>query len=367
MLANSPNISREWMNLQEHLGSGLPSEIDIMRVISLSYDRLPYHVKSCLLYMSLFPKNYQIRRARLLRRWMAEGYIKILYGLTVDEVACSLYDELIKRNMIQPSDTAIASMSSERCCVHGLVLHIILSKYIDENQHFIMDKHCKRSPPSNTRHLVVKTWKRHEKIMTGVNLRIIRSLTFFGEYPMSLVTPKLRMLRVLDLEDTIGLENNDLRYIGQLPHLRYLGLRGTHISRFPSLRKLSCLETLDVRDTKVTHLPAGVIDKEKLCYLRGGVSFAQDLAEKIREKKNACRCKKNILETLADMLCVRGGGCDERCESPCSCYAGQFSVRAATNGVNLRVRVKAGAYCTRQRSGKEAEDVDQPASAGVGF
>ncbi|XBI78840.1 hypothetical protein VPH35_088458 [Triticum aestivum] len=302
LLANRPKTSSEWTNLQEHLKREFVFvALDLKRVMSLNYDALPYDVKFFLLNMSIFPQNHEIRHTRLLRRH---------------------YSNLINRRMIEPSNKARASMTSECCRVHDLVLQIILPKSIEENRLFIMDKHCNEAPQSNVCQLVVARRKRHEEKMANINLSRLRSLTVFGECPESLITQKLRFLRVLDLEDTIGLKNEDLKDIRQLPHLRNLGLRGTDISKLPSsLENLRFLETLDVKDTKVTQLPAGIINLENLCYLRGGVDFA---AKRMGEEKNADK-HNNFFETLANLVRMCHDAYNEGCESGC---AHRFSPRA---------------------------------------
>lgn len=329
LLANRPKTSREWMDLRKHLGSELESDRVIKRVIASSYDGLPYHLKSCFLYLSLFPENHEIRLTRLLRRWIAEGYITKPRDMTVEELGRRYYNELISRSMIQPSEKARATMAVERCRVHGVVLQIILSQSIEENQLFIMDKHCNEAPQSKIRHLVVTRWKKNEK-MASINLSQVRSLTIFGRCPVSLISSKLRLLRVLDLEDTLELENDDLKHIGELHHLRYLGLRKTNISRLPSsLENLRFLETLDVQDTKVTQLPVGITKLEKLCHLVGGVNFAKDLAGKTRKNKEVVECNGDPFETFADLVT----GCYGYKQPETSC---EFSVTAPERIEKLR-------------------------------
>jgi hypothetical protein len=82
----------------------------------------------------------------------------------------------------------------------------------------------------------------------------------------------MRLLRVLDLEDTTGLRDKDLIPIGKLRHLKFLSLRGSqgifHLPR--SFSKLLNLETLDIRGTLVTTLPGAIVKLQKLSYLRAG-------------------------------------------------------------------------------------------------
>ena len=49
---------------------------EIQMLLDISYGDLPLHVKSCFLYLSIFPENYIIKKD-LIRRWIAEGFIPI--------------------------------------------------------------------------------------------------------------------------------------------------------------------------------------------------------------------------------------------------------------------------------------------------
>ncbi|XP_047045507.1 disease resistance protein Pik-2-like [Lolium rigidum] len=358
LLANRPKVSSEWTTLQEHIRPELESAaLDVKRIISLTYDGLPYNVKFFFLYMSIFPKNHEIRRTRLLRRWMAEVYIEKPHGMTLEQVAKSHYNKLINRRMIETSNKVGNSMTSEYCRVHDQILQIILPKSVEDIQLFIMDKHYNEAPQSNVRHLVLARQKRNEEKLTRIKLTCLRSLTVFGECPVSLVTRELRLLRVLDLEDTVGLTNEDLKDIGQLPHLRYLGLRGTDISELPScLQNLRFLETLDVKDTKVTHLPAGIVYLENLSYLRVGVNFA---TEKMGEEKNVS--KRKLLGTLADFVC----GCHGSNNSESGCSS-QFSVRAPEKIQKLsKLQVLGVVHIARSQEAKKLRKLTNLRKLGV--
>ncbi|CAN6198549.1 unnamed protein product [Urochloa humidicola] len=285
LLANRAKTSIEWRNLHENLGAELESDLrNIPKVIVSSYDSLRYDLKSIFLYLSIFPENYEIRRTRLLRRWMAEGYIEKKRGMHVEDVAARSYKELIERSMIRPSKV---NPGETKCCrIHSTMMQIILSRFIEENQLLLIEEHSYEARQSKIRHLVVSRWKSRDKKLQNINMSYIRSLTIFGECPSSLISPKMRLLRVLDLEDTVNMKNNDLNHIGELQHLRYLSLRGTDISKLPSsLQNLHYLETLDIQDTKVRQLPGGIVKLEKLRYLVAGVNFTKDLLQKMRDSR----------------------------------------------------------------------------------
>lgn len=322
LLANRPKTGIEWENLHQHLGAELGSDLsNITKVIVSSYDGLPYHLKSIFLYLSIFPENHEIRRTRLLRRWMAEGYIAKNRDMPVEDVGERFYSELINRSMIQPSKASLG-FRADRCRVHSILLQIILDKFIEENQLFLIEKQSGEVPQSKIRHLVVSRWKKKDEKLQNVNPSYIRSLTIFGECPASLISQKMRLLRVLDLEDTSNLKNSDLKHIGKLQHLRYLCLRGTDISKLPSsLQNLRYLETLDIQDTQVRELPGGVAKLEKLRYLLSGVSFTKDLLQKMGESGKV-NYETRLFGNIGACLCCNSSEC-------CKVFnVDQFSVRA---------------------------------------
>lgn len=139
---------------------------------------------------------------------------------------------------------------------------ISVSKSAEENLVLVLDEHCTSQPKNKVRHLVVShSWSRDQKknvLGSIVDVSHIRSLTVFGEWRSFFISKKMRLLRVLDLEDTEDLRDHDLVPIGNLRHLKYLSLRRCrYIYHLPgSFGNLSDLETLDIRRTFVITLPA---------------------------------------------------------------------------------------------------------------
>ncbi|XP_022685296.1 putative disease resistance protein RGA3 [Setaria italica] len=78
-----------------------------------------------------------------------------------------------------------------------------------------------------------------------------------------------RVLRVLDLEDCdLSQADSSLKYLGNLHHLRYLGLCHTGISQLPEeIGNLQFLQTLDVTLNKISRLPSSVVQLKKLMCL----------------------------------------------------------------------------------------------------
>lgn len=73
-------------------------------ILSLSYFDLPLHLRSCLLYLTLFPEDYEIKRKRLVHRWISEGFIRGEDGVDLVELGDMYFHELVNRSLIQPVD-----------------------------------------------------------------------------------------------------------------------------------------------------------------------------------------------------------------------------------------------------------------------
>ena len=62
-------------------------ENDILKsTLSLSYNDFPYYLIYCLMYFSIFPAGDPITRTRLVRLWIAEGFVKEKEGMIQDLV-----------------------------------------------------------------------------------------------------------------------------------------------------------------------------------------------------------------------------------------------------------------------------------------
>ncbi|RCV32080.1 hypothetical protein SETIT_6G229300v2 [Setaria italica] len=283
-LAKQPKVAVEWRKLNEHISAELemnPELGAIKTILGKSYDGLPYHLKSCFLYTSIFPEDHKVSRRRLIRRWSAEGYSREIRDKSPEEVADNYFMELIERSMILPSQLSVNSRKGiDSCQVHDLMREISISKSTEENLVFRMEEGCSSNTQGTVRHLVISTnWEADKsEFENKVDLSRIRSLTVFGKWRSFFISDKMRFLRVLDLEGTSGLVSHHLEHIGRLLHLRYLSLRGCdsifHLS--DSLGNLKQLETLDISETAILKLPKTITKLKKLQYLRAGAVGKDD-------------------------------------------------------------------------------------------
>ncbi|XBJ13730.1 hypothetical protein VPH35_005858 [Triticum aestivum] len=268
-LSNQPKTSLERRKLNDNINSELemnPELGTIRNVLMRSYDGLPYHLKSCFLYMPIFPEDYKVGRGRL-----AQGYSRDVHGKCAMEIADGYFMELISRSMILPSQQSIVGTNGIGSCqVHDLIREIGVSESMEENLVFTLEEGCSSNSQTTLRHLTISSnWKGDKnEFQSIVDMSRLWSITCFG----------MRLLRVLDLEDTYDLYDHHLKHIGKLLHLTYLSLRGCgYIFYLPdSLGNLRQLETLDVRGTRIVKLPKSIIKLQKLNYLRATTMPTED-------------------------------------------------------------------------------------------
>ncbi|KAL1561249.1 putative late blight resistance protein R1A-10 [Salvia divinorum] len=68
-------------------------------ILSLSYNHLPNHLKPCFLYMGAFPEDDEIDGFRLVRLWVAEGFVKSNGEKSLEEEAEDWLKSLVDRNL----------------------------------------------------------------------------------------------------------------------------------------------------------------------------------------------------------------------------------------------------------------------------
>lgn len=107
LLSTKSDTREECITVRNSIGLGLEKNPDVeeMRaILSLSYSDLPLHLKTCLLYLAIYPKDYEIQMEDLVRRWIAEGFLKVEGRRNLMDVGKLYFNELINRSMIQPLD-----------------------------------------------------------------------------------------------------------------------------------------------------------------------------------------------------------------------------------------------------------------------
>ncbi|WVZ96312.1 hypothetical protein U9M48_041967 [Paspalum notatum var. saurae] len=265
LLAGKAQTFDDWNKVQRSFGYALERQSDVnkmIQILSLSYFDLPSHLRSCLLYLSIFPEDYKIGKERLVLRWIAEGFIHEEHGFTQYELGERCFNELINRSLIQPADSYLWGPVIS-CRVHVTIIEFIVSKAMEENFVTLFGvPNTTVYPRRNIRRLSLQDRNEVGDALVGLQENMIyyhaRAVSVFPAGSLGSL-PSLQRFRHV---------HHHLSDLGRLFALRYLGLCGTWIHELPEdIGQLQYLQTLDVRSTHIKELPSGVARLARLVNL----------------------------------------------------------------------------------------------------
>ncbi|KAJ4837951.1 hypothetical protein Tsubulata_015667 [Turnera subulata] len=337
MLSTKRKVT-EWMAIKERL-----KETHFM---PYCYADLQPVLKSCFLYSSLFPLNHEMSCKKLIRLWIAQGFIAKLPHFTKEAIAGFQLYELIQRNMLQVRlvglDGEIKScqflpqmhdFALRQAKMEGFAAILDFESSHIMNSAYHLSLQARNSSQSDAK--VVSRSKFNDAKVYSLDMSKFHSFLGFTQRKdhaqMIASSCTFKLLLVLELQ-YLPLESLPST-IGDLVLLRYLGLRDTKLKTFPgSLRKLRRLETLDVRGTQIIEMPAWMDGLKKLRHLLiagsfvdkalnlhveidnfqdlqtlVGVKLTEDVAKKLRHlsqlhKLSVTVTQSNLLVSLLDSI-----------------------------------------------------------------
>uniref|UniRef100_A0A3Q7I950 Uncharacterized protein n=1 Tax=Solanum lycopersicum TaxID=4081 RepID=A0A3Q7I950_SOLLC len=116
-----------WLGFAEDLSSHILQE-QSMKIIESSYDHLEDHLKSCLLYMGLFPEDHQFPVFNLLKLWIAENFVHNLDAENVEDASKICLNDLVNRSLVIVSRRREDNGEIEYCTVHDVVHEFCLRR-----------------------------------------------------------------------------------------------------------------------------------------------------------------------------------------------------------------------------------------------
>ncbi|CAN4101964.1 unnamed protein product [Withania somnifera] len=231
-----------WLEIQSNLSSFiLNSEVDVMKVIELSYDHLPVQVKPCFLYLVSYPKDTSLEVKELKEKWHAEGLVERTEMKSVEEVMEIYLDNLISSSLVIHFNEI---GDFQTCQLHDLVHDFCLKKAREEMFFDLISS----SASSSSSDLMPSTVSIvYDKELFGLNDFVLfdsKRKRYSGKHLYSLgisggkldknlsdvgLLRHLRLLRVLYLDNSfINVKDLLLNEICMLNHLRYLDI-GTKV------------------------------------------------------------------------------------------------------------------------------------------
>uniref|UniRef100_A0A0D9WWC5 NB-ARC domain-containing protein n=1 Tax=Leersia perrieri TaxID=77586 RepID=A0A0D9WWC5_9ORYZ len=278
----------------------------VASVLNLSYNDLPSYLKNCFLYCGLFPEDYQIERKRLIRLWIAEGFVQDRGPeTTLADVAACYLKELANRSLLQVVERNEYGRP-RRFRMHDLVREISLT--ISKKEKFATIWDCPNSNGVTDGSRRVSLQKDGSLVHAAKCSSQLRSMFLFSEeISLSWFTdgyPSFRLLRVLCLRHCNIQKVPDA--ISQLFNLHYLDLGYTKLKEIPrSIGKLSNLQTLYLNGS-VLELPSETTMLTKLHHLLIDVGrFGKSASSKVSRLEHL----QTLRSVEANSYIVKNLGC----------------------------------------------------------
>ncbi|KAL7114626.1 hypothetical protein ACP275_04G132800 [Erythranthe tilingii] len=235
-----------WKYVEEDVTSAVNNQDDefCMKILSLSYNHLPIHLKPCFLYFAVFPEDYVIQVSRLIRLWVAEGFIRQCGHKSLEEIGEEYLDDLIDRNLILVCMRSITGEVST-CRIHDLLLDLCRREAQEDN--FILTGKLYNmnilTNTKTTRRLSINggKWNRTKRTPDTSPVPTRSFLCFSYEDSTDYTARRFPLLRILDVVDRYPKDE-----ILQLINSRYGAFKGQMSMSSSTLSRLWSLQTLVV-------------------------------------------------------------------------------------------------------------------------
>ncbi|XP_037491471.1 disease resistance protein RPM1-like [Jatropha curcas] len=248
---------------------------------------LPLYLRQCLFYFGLFPVGYKVPARRLMALWVAEGLGHQKNGdNSPEDAAEACLRELISYNMVQvterkPNGKVKTCSLPEALRVHWLAKakEANFLRGHNENNCAIrrVADHLDRKDPifehihGNNTTSLDSCYRDTVTFISFDTREGSRAGQDIGNFLDRCISSKcFHFLWVLDLENVY--KPKLPKAVGQLFHLRYLGLRSTYLEMLPMFKLLN-LQTLDLKRTCIDTLPTSIWKMQKLRHLFLDESF----------------------------------------------------------------------------------------------
>ena len=230
---------------------------DILPLLQLSYNQLPFHLKRCFDYCSLFPKNYEFKSGELIQIWIAHGILQSTNdeNQQLEDVGDLYIKELLSRSFFQDAQEEFFCYTFKmQDLYHDLALSIAKGEcsVVTKESTFFAEVSCLS---------FLNNANGQEVTIQSEKLSKVQTIIFQIEQPVSLVEACISRFKYLQMLNLKGSSFEVLSSsIGSLKHLRFFDLSGNDIiKQIPnSICKLHNLQTLILDCKNLERLPKGI-------------------------------------------------------------------------------------------------------------
>jgi len=225
-----------------------------MPSLKISYDYLPFYLKKCFSYCSLFPEDHRFRNLEITGYWTALGIINI--SCQNDK---NYLDELVENGFLMKGDDHLGQYYVMHDLLHELSQNVSSQECVNVSSLSF----CANSIPQSIRHLSItikniydETFEEEmDKLKSRIDIANLRTLMIFGSQDVRIANilkdtfEETKGLRVLFIAMATkkSLPNN----FSNLIHLQYLKISspyGLEMTLPSTLSRLYHLKILDLAD-----------------------------------------------------------------------------------------------------------------------
>nr|XP_018624751.1 putative late blight resistance protein homolog R1B-17 isoform X2 [Nicotiana tomentosiformis] len=211
LLSRSKRTIKDWEEIAKDVMSFVRNDPDeqCLHVLGLSYNHLTSDLKACLLYFGIFSEDSDISVKKLVRLWIAAGFLKL--GKDLEGEAKKCLQDLIDRCLVLVSKKSMDGTKIRSCKVHDLIYELCLRELAQRQDIFFMNdvstlvmgmEPFSRHIPYSGCYRALLTPKRH--LYDNNRFKRTCSIIFLCRYPCTTFTLRSNLrhyktLTILDL------------------------------------------------------------------------------------------------------------------------------------------------------------------------
>ncbi|XP_057769601.1 putative late blight resistance protein homolog R1A-10 [Salvia miltiorrhiza] len=279
----------EWETLSTNVSGALQAGKNelLTEVLELSYQRLPNDLRTCFVYLGVFPEDYEIPAKMLCGLWISEGFVLARNGRSLEESAEDNMYSLICRNLLKVEKTNHIG-EVKTCRIHYMIRAFCIKISKDENlwHEIKLSRTGALQPPVSEikdSHRLSFCSNLSKFLMENPYGPHVRSFLCFYERPVevnpeyiSVIPNGFKKLRILESKCIIF--HQFPPRITKLIHLRYLTLYIERLETLPEpITQLWNLQSLvvETKSRSIT-MKANMWKMVRLRYLKTGAAIVLD-------------------------------------------------------------------------------------------
>ncbi|KAL0388822.1 UNVERIFIED_CONTAM: putative late blight resistance proteinR1B-8 [Sesamum radiatum] len=244
-------------------------EEQFYNILGLSYNHLPYHLKPCFLYMGAFPEDHEIRASKLIRIWVAEGFLKSNADKSLEEIAEENLKVLVDRMVREWKSNGKAKTYG----IHDLLRDLCMKKAAEDKFLHVKNRQVHNVPEGSSyfphRVSVHQSYRIRDVYNSAEFMSLARSFLCIGLASRVILSPVFSALRLLRVLDVLHIEFHQFpTEILELVNLCYLAFSCNSV--LPSaISRLWNLQTLIVGSSiRYFELPSEIWQMPELRHIK---------------------------------------------------------------------------------------------------